>query len=135
MEEVTDCFFDEERLERFRRRLPRYRQSEFFQEYDVVKAQYLLHLLGRQSETIQVELLAKQYGFWPDQHFFFFKVDREGAMRSCIRLTRPLIGIHGRKYPLIDGLHRLYKAAHNGQQELLCFFLTLEEARFCKRLG
>ncbi len=38
MEEITDRFVDEELLERFRRRLPRYRQVESFQEYDVVQA-------------------------------------------------------------------------------------------------
>lgn len=135
MEEVSDRFFDEERLERFRRRLPRYRQNESFQEYDVVRAQYLLHLLRRQPETIEIEPLAKSYGFLPDQQFFFFKVDQESAMSPRIKLTRPMIGIRDLKYPLIDGLHRLYKAAHTGQQELLCYFLTQEEARFCRRLS
>lgn len=133
MEEAPERFFDDERLARFRRRLPRYRQEEFFQEYDVVKAQFLLHLLQRQPEEIQVEPLAQQYGFWPGQSFFFFKVDREASLRSRVNLMRPLIGIREQKYPLIDGLHRLYKAAHTGELRLSCCFLTREEARLCKR--
>jgi hypothetical protein len=132
--EVSDRFFDEERLERFRRRLPRYRQEEFFQEYDVLLAQYLLHLLRRQPETIEVEPLAKLYGFWPGQRFFFFKVDPEAAMHPRIQLARPLIGVRSQKYPLIDGLHRLYKAAHTGEGQLLCNFLTKEEAQWCTRV-
>jgi hypothetical protein len=134
MEEIPDRFFEEKGLEQFRRRLPRYRQEEFFQEYDVVQAHYLLHLLRRQLETIQVEPLAKLYGFWPGQSFFFFRVDPEAALRARIDLARPLIGIREQKYPLIDGLHRLYRAAHIGEPRLPCWFLTQEEARFCRRL-
>src|SRR5437762_11016302 len=126
---IPDQFFDEERLERFRRRLPMYRQIEFFQGYDVVKAQYLLHLLKRQAEEIEVEPLARAYGFWPDQSFFFFRVDVQGAMSSRINLLRPLIGIYGMQYPLIDGLHRLYKAVRTGQLLLPCMYLSPEEAR------
>jgi hypothetical protein len=132
--EIPDRFFEEKGLERFRRRLPRYRQEEFFQEYDVVQAHYLLHLLRRQPESIEVEPLARLYGFLPGQSFFFFKVDREAAMRPRTKLARPLIAISEQKYPLIDGLHRLYRAAHTGEPQLLCCFLSQEEARFCRRL-
>jgi hypothetical protein len=130
---VPDRFFDEERLERFRRRLPNYRQTEFYQRYDVVKAQYLLHLLKRQAEEIEVEPLARSYGFCPGQTFFFFKVDVRGAMSPRTNLSRPLIAMRGMNYPLIDGLHRLYRAAHTGHFSLPCLYLTPEEARFCLR--
>lgn len=99
----------------------------------MVQAHYLLHLLRRQPKTIQVEPLAKLYGFWPGQSFFFFKVDPEAALRPRIHLTHPLIGVRSQKYPLIDGLHRLYKAAHTEQRDLFCIFLTQKEAWFCKR--
>lgn len=126
-----DRFMDEEQLERFRKRLPRYRQEEFYQEYDVVKVQYLLHLIPRPPEIVEVYSLAKAYGFWPGQQFFYFRVDVQGAMSRCIDLTRPILGIRGLKYPLLDGLHRLYKAAHSEQLTLMCLFLTTEEARLC----
>jgi hypothetical protein len=37
------------------------------------------------------------------------------------------------QYPLIDGLHRLYKAVRTGQLLLPCMYLSLEEARLCVR--
>ena len=126
-------FLDEERLKRFRHRLPLYRREEYYQEYDIVKVQYLLHLCPRSAETVEVEMLAKAYGFWPEQSFFYFQVDRRGAMSPRIRLTRPLIAIRGKKYPLIDGLHRLYKAAHTEQATLPCLFMSSDEAWLCRR--
>jgi hypothetical protein len=131
---IYDLFFDEERLEAFRRGLPHYRRYETFREYDIVKMQFLFFLLEREPEVIEVKPSADLYHFLPGQTFYFFRCDREAALSDeRINLSRPLLGIKGTKYPIVDGLHRLYKAAHTGIYTLHCCFLYLEEAELCKR--
>ena len=123
---------DYRELEAFRRGLPDYRQYEsysfFTASWDIVRALYLIHKRPRALQTIDVAQFARQYGFpfiedgrasdaLPEDSGFFY-VDTKTVMSEQIDLERPvilaLIAVEGQERPsalLIDGLHRLYKAA------------------------
>jgi hypothetical protein len=141
-------------LEVFRRSLPEYRQYEsysfFIASWDIVRALYLIHKWPRALQTIDVAQFARQYGFpfiedgsasdaLPEDSGFFY-VDTKTVMSEQIDLERSvllaLIEVEGQERPsalLIDGLHRLYKAARLGTPKLRAYVLTPEEERLCRR--
>jgi hypothetical protein len=146
---VIDC----EELEAFRATLPAYRCYEtcrfFTAGWDIVRALYLIHRQKRLPQQIDVALFARNYGFpftegvtqggdLPEDSGFFY-VDTKTVLSDQVDLSRPLlialVAVEGRERPgvvLIDGLHRLFKAAWRGMPELPAYALTPDEERLCR---
>jgi hypothetical protein len=140
-------------LESFRATLPQYRQQEKYHflsyQWDIVRAFYLIEQRPRDPQPIHVAPCARNYGF----SFFeggakeeetveatgFFYVNIKTVMSDEIDLERPLlialVKLKKDEQPaamLIDGLHRLFKAARQGRKELPALILTPEEELLCR---
>ncbi len=150
---VSAATIDREELEAFRATLPDYRRYETYRfltvHWDIVRALYLIHKQPRELQPIDVAMFARNYGFFfveggaqdddPPEASGFFSIDPETVLSNLIDLTRPplvaLIAADGRERPyaaLIDGLHRLFKAAWRGISQLPAYVLTPDEVRLCR---
>ena len=96
-----------------------------------MRALYLIHKQPREPQQIDVAMFARNYGFpfteggaqggdLPEDSGFFY-VDTKTVLSDQVDLARPLlialIVAEDREKPyvvLIDGLHRLFKAAWQG---------------------
>jgi hypothetical protein len=144
---------DSEGLEAFRATLPKYRRYETYRfftvHWDTVRALYLIHKQPREPQQIDVAMFARNYGFFfveggaqdgdPPEESGFFSVDTKTVLSDQVDLARPLlialIAAQGRERPyaaLIDGLHRLFKAAWRGIPQLPAYVLTPDEERLCR---
>jgi hypothetical protein len=144
---------DSEELEAFRATLPEYRRYETYRfltvHWDIVRALYLIHKQPREPRPIDVAMFARNYGFFfveggaqddnPPEVNGFFSIDTKTVLSDLVDLTRPLlialIAAEGRERPyaaLIDGLHRLFKAAWRGKPQLPAYVLTPDEERSCR---
>ena len=145
---------DYRELEAFRMTLPEYRRYEsytfFTARWDIARSLYLIHKQPRALRTIDVAQFARTFGFpfveggstsdaIPEDSGFFY-VDTKAVMSEHIDLERPvllaLIQTKGVAQPsplLIDGLHRLYKAARLGIPQLRAYVLTPDEEQLCRR--
>jgi hypothetical protein len=142
-----------EELEAFRAQLPEYRRRETFRfltlSWDIVRALYIVHKHPRETQKIDVATFAQNYGFpfneqgdpggdLPESSSLFFYTDPKAARDDRIDTTRPvliaLVALSGEKpgAMMIDGLHRLYKAAWQGQPQLEAYVLAPEEERACR---
>jgi hypothetical protein len=145
---------DYRELDVFRMTLPEYRRYESYSflvaNWDIVRALYLIHQQPRAPRVIDVAQFAGNYGFpfieggsaGEDiaEDSGFFSVNTKAVMSEQIDLARPLlialIAVEGQERPsavLIDGLHRLYKAARLGTPKLSAYVLTPDEERLCRR--
>jgi hypothetical protein len=143
-----------EELEAFRNTLPPYRRQETYRlfavSWDITRALYLIHKYPREIQTVDVAMFANSYGFpfieggashdkaLPEDSGFFY-VDTKTVLADQVDLERPLlialIATDGRERPraaLIDGLHRLFKAAWKGIAERPAYVLTPDEERLCR---
>jgi hypothetical protein len=144
---------EREELEAFRAQLPEYRRRETFRfltlNWDIVRALYIVHKCPREAQPIDVAMFAQNYGFpfneqgdpggdLPESSNLFFYADPKAARDDRIDTARPvLIALVAlsREKPgamMIDGLHRLYKAAWQGQPRLEAYVLTPEEEQACR---
>jgi len=144
---------DSEGLEAFRVTLPEYRRYETYRfftvHWDIVRALYLIHKQRHEPQQIDVAMFARNYGFFfaeggaqegdPPEESGFFSIDTKTVLSNRVDLARPLlialIAAEGREKPyaaIIDGLHRLFKAAWRGTPELPAYVLTPEEERLCR---
>ncbi len=146
---------DYQALEVFRHTLPAYRQQETYQflfiRWDIVKALYLIQKDGRETHLLHVAQTAKVFGFdkeaaqvgeqegKPVFDSGLFYVNLETVMSEQVDLDRPVIlaqaQLGNKPTPqtmLIDGLHRLYKAARLGRETLPCYVLSPEEEQQCR---
>jgi hypothetical protein len=148
---------DWQELEAFRATLPAYRQHETFRflvvQWDIVKALYLLAKYKRPVDCLRVAEAARAYGLdipvrTPgetrgegslDDDNTGCPVDRDFAMSEQIDRERPailaLVQLPGKARPtpiLIDGLHRLYRAAQDQREVIPCYALSPEEERLCR---
>jgi hypothetical protein len=147
---------DWQELEAFRATLPAYRQHETFRffvvQWDIVKALYLLAKYKRPVDCLRVAEAARAYGFdtpisTPGEtrgersldDDADCTVDRDFAMGEQIDRERPvilaLVQLPGKARPvpiLIDGLHRLYRAAQDQREVIPCYALSPEEERLCR---
>jgi hypothetical protein len=146
---------DWQELEAFRASLPEYRQYETFRflvwQWDIVKALYLLHKYERPQGQLRVAEAARAYGFDKPvktlgetreedmlEGSAGFTIDPQFAMGEQIDRERPailaLVQLPGRERPtplLIDGLHRLYRAAQDQRECIPCYALSPEEEQLC----
>jgi hypothetical protein len=150
---VSAAVIDSEGLEAFRATLPEYRRYETYRfftvHWDIVRALYLIHKRPREPQPIDVAMFAKNYGFFfaeggaqvgdSPEESGFFSIDTKTVLSDQVDLARPLlialISAEGRERPyaaLIDGLHRLFKAAWRGIPEFPAYVLTPDEERLCR---
>lgn len=151
--ETSALVIESEELEAFRAQLPEYRRIEIYRfltlNWDIVRAHYIVHKRPREAQPIDVAMFANNYGFpfneqgdpggdLPESSSSFFYTDPKAARDDRIDTTRPvLIALVAlsREKPgamMIDGLHRLSKAAWQGLPQLEAYVLTPEEERACR---
>lgn len=141
-----------ESLERFRQILPAYRRYEQFcfltATWDVVVAQWLVAQAPRPAQPLPVAVWAKAFGFLTPYRpkaeraanervgLSIIGVDTDAAMQiDAAALLRPVLVAQiaitddGVAPLLIDGIHRLYRAAQSGIHVLPSYVLTVEESR------
>ena len=147
---------DQRELEAYRASLPAYRQHETFRfitlQWDVVKASYLIERYPRAVGQLQVIPAARAYGL--DERIYtetrpdgtviqhgngIVSINPVYAMSEQIDQQRPvllaLVELPERARPtplLIDGLHRLYRAAQEQLEHIPCYALTPAEEQLCR---
>lgn len=147
---------DQQELEAFRASLPEIYQHETYRflvwRWDIVRARYMLHKYPRATGNLVVADAARAYDLMkpigqPEVlsdgtirlHDSLMGIDAAFAMSDRIDLQQPvilgLIELPGRAAPtplLLDGLHRLYRAAQDALVHLPCLVLAPDEERLCR---
>lgn len=141
-------------LESFRQSLPKYRRYErhnlIAYRWDIVVALSIIERVPHLLEPLDVKEAARRLAFHltpddlgrqgleADHYTAFYQVVPEAAMSEVVDLERPLLMAQVENDPrmqrtlLMDGYHRLYKAAQIGQPTLLYYTLTPQEERLCR---